>query len=132
MSSESSEEVSAKQYRRETLSIFKELWAMGNSPLHRMYCSWEELESSIQVTQGEAKHRVQRCPYCSAEQNVTRPLDGVFPYSFCQSCKRSFFVESNLKLRKLTEEENVDIPGAWIQVVEDLAKKKVAVVFKLE
>jgi hypothetical protein len=35
-------------------------------------------------------------------------------------------------VRKLTEEAKVDIPCAWIQIVEDLTKKKVAVVLKLE
>ncbi len=34
--------------------------------------------------------------------------------------------------RKLTEEERRETPAAWIQVVEDLAQKRVAVVFRLE
>lgn len=63
--------------------------------------------------------RFQQCPYCGAKQEVTRPLDGIFPYLNCESCKRSFFVQSDFKVRKLTEEEKVDIPCAWIQIVED-------------
>ena len=127
---------STKNDRKEALSIFKELWSSGNSPLHRMYSSWDELESSIDVksnvTTSLEKPKIQQCPYCGAKQEVTRPLDGIFPYLNCESCKRSFFVQSDFKVRKLTEEAKVDIPCAWIQIVEDLTKKKVAVVLKLE
>jgi hypothetical protein len=127
---------STKNDRREALSIFKELWITGNSPLHRMYSSWDELESNLEVrsnvTARIEKNKIQPCPYCGAKQKVTRPLDGIFPYLNCESCKNSFFVESDFKLRKLSEEEKVDIPCAWVQIVEDLAKKKVAVILKLE
>ena len=116
--------------RKEALSVFRELWAMGNSPLHRMYSSWEELESNIEVESFEIS-RVQPCPYCGFKQRVSRPMDGVFPYLICESCKRSFFVEGDFKVRRLTEEEKADIPGAWVQVVEDLAKRKVAVVLRM-
>lgn len=136
MSDQSCYQESTKNDRRETLSIFRELWSMGNSPLHRMYSSWEELENSIEVTSDVTasveKSKIEQCPYCGAKLKVSRPLDGVFPYSSCESCKHSFFVQSDFKLRKLTEEEKVDIPAAWIQIVEDLTKKKVAVIFKLE
>jgi hypothetical protein len=37
-----------------------------------------------------------------------------------------------LFVRRLTEEEEREIPEAWIQVVEDLFKKKVAVVLRFE
>jgi hypothetical protein len=37
-----------------------------------------------------------------------------------------------LTVRKLSEDEIRDIPGALFKVVEDLGRKKVAVVFKLE
>ena len=127
---------STKNDRREALSIFRELWSIGNSPLHRMYSSWDELESNIEVKSNIAasieKTKIQQCPYCGAKQEVARRLDGLFPYLNCESCKRSFFVQSDFKVRKLTEEEKVDIPCAWIQIVEDLTKKKVAVVLKLE
>ena len=35
-------------------------------------------------------------------------------------------------MRKLTDEEKANISNAWVQVVEDLAKKKVSVVLGLE
>jgi len=127
---------STKNDRREALSIFRELWYEGNSPLHRMYSSWDELESNIEVKSEIAtcagKHAIQPCPYCGAKQRISTPLEGIFPYVNCESCKRSFFVQSDFKLRKLTEEENANIPGALIQIVEDLAKKKVAVVLRIE
>ncbi len=127
---------STKNDRREALSIFRELWAIGNSPLHRMYSSWDELENNLDVksniAEGQENYKMQACPYCGAKQRVSRPFDGVFPYLNCESCKRSLFVQSDLKVRKLTEEEKADIPASWIQVVEDLAKKKVAVVLRME
>ena len=80
---------STKNDRKEALSIFKELWSSGNSPLHRMYSSWDELESSIDVksnvTTSLEKPKIQQCPYCGAKQEVTRPLDGIFPYLNCES-----------------------------------------------
>ena len=121
--------------KREALSVFRELWSMGNPALHRMYSSWEELERHIEV-ESEAvareKYAVKPCPYCGAKQRIVKPLDGVFPYLNCENCKRPFFVESNLKVRRLTDEEKANIPGVWVQVVENLAKKKVAVVLGLE
>ena len=127
---------STKNDRREALSIFRELWSEGNSPLHRMYSSWDELERNIEVKSDIAacaeKHSVQPCPYCGVKQRISKPLDGIFPYENCESCKSSFFVQSDFRLRKLTEEEKANISGALIQIVEDLAKKKVAVVLKIE
>ena len=126
-----------KQYtRKEAVSIFKELWSAGNSPLHRMYSSWEELERNIEVKSDAAttikKHKIRPCPYCGAKQAVSKPLDGIFPYLNCESCERPFFIENNLFVRKLTEEEERELPEAWIRIVEDLSKKKVAVVLKFE
>jgi len=127
---------SNKNDRREALSIFRELWSEGNSLLHRMYSSWDELESNIEVKSETPtcaeKHAIQPCPYCGAKQKISTPLYGIFPYANCESCKRSFFVQTDFKVRKLNEEENANIPGALIQVVEDLAKKKVAVVLRIE
>ena len=127
----------SKQHeRKEALSIFKELWSTGNPPLHRMYSSWDELERNIEVKLDSAnhakKHVIRICPYCGVRQTVSKPLDGVFPYLNCESCKHSFFVQNNLSVRKLTEEEEREIPEAWIRIVDDLAKKKVAVVLRFE
>lgn len=128
---------SSKEHeRKEALSIFKELWYEGNSPLHRMYSSWEELESNIEVKSDEStgleKHRIQSCPYCGAKVAINKPLDGIFPYLNCESCKRLFYVQNDLSVRKLADEEKMEIPEGWVRIVEDLAQKKVAVVFKLE
>jgi hypothetical protein len=126
-----------KQFeRKEALSIFRELWSIGNSPLHRMYSSWDELERNIELKSDTAsetqKHKIRSCPYCGAKQAISKPLDGIFPYLNCESCKHSFFVQNNLFVRKLTEDEEREIPEAWIRIVEDLAKKKVAVVLRFE
>ena len=122
--------------RKEALSIFRELWSTGNSPLHRMYSSWEELERNIEVKSDTAttvkKPKIRSCPYCGVKQTITMPLDGIFPYLNCESCKHPFFVQNNLFVRKLTEEEEREIPEAWIRIVEDLTKKKVAVILKFE
>lgn len=127
---------SKKHERKEALSIFKELWSAGNSPLHRMYSSWDELERNIEVKSDTAnslsEHNIQECPYCGSKQAISKPLDGIFPYLNCESCKRSFFVQNNLRIRKLTEEEKREIPESWIRIVEDLSKKKVAVVLRFE
>ena len=127
----------SKQHKRkEALSIFRELWSTGNSPLHRMYSSWEELERNIEVKSDTVtdnkKYKIRSCPYCGVKQAITKPLDGIFPYLNCESCKHPFFIENNLFVRKLTEEEEREIPEAWIRIVEDLTKKKVAVVLRFE
>jgi hypothetical protein len=127
----------SKEYeRKEALSIFKELWSAGNSPLHRMYSSWDELERNIEVKSDSSNHiqkHVNRiCPYCGAKQAVSKPLDGVFPYLNCESCQHCFFVQNNMCVRKLTEEEERELPEAWVRIVDDLAKKKVAVVLRFE
>ena len=125
-----------KYERKEALSIFRELWSVGNPSLHRMYSSWDELERNIEIESDNAgelqKHKIRSCPYCGAKQAVSKPLDGVFPYLNCESCGHSFFVQNNLFVRKLTEEEEREIPDALIRIVEDLAKKKVAVVLRFE
>jgi predicted RNA-binding Zn-ribbon protein involved in translation (DUF1610 family) len=124
-----------KEERKEALSIFRELWSEGNSALHRMYSSWEELEKNVELkteVAAESMHVLHPCPYCGVKQRITKPLNGVFPYQNCLSCKRPFYIHNDLTIRKLGSEEKSEIPGAWIQVVDDLAKKKIAVVFRME
>ncbi len=122
-----------KHERREVLSIFKEMWRKADSPLHRMYSSWEELEQHLEIEIKETeKFTTQPCPNCSMKQKITKPLAGFFPYQNCGSCKNAFYVNKDLTVRKLTEEEKREIPKVWIQIVEDLSKKKCAIVFKLE
>ena len=127
---------SKKNERKEALSIFRELWSEGNPSLHRMYSSWDELERNIEIESDKSselqKHKIRSCPYCGAKQSVSKPLDGFFPYLNCESCKHSFFVQNNLVVRKLSEEEEREIPEALIRIVEDLSQKKVAVVLRFE
>ena len=80
----------------------------------------------------EANFKVQPCPNCGAKQKVAKPFEGFFPFQNCDSCKNAFYVNKNMTVRKLTEDEKRETPNAWIQIVEDLNKKKCAVVFKLE
>ena len=122
-----------KHEKREVLSIFREMWRKSDSPLHRIYSSWEELEQHVEIETGKkAKFKVQPCPICGVKQKVTKPLEGFFPFQICDSCKNALYVNKDLTARKLTEEETREIPNAWIQIAEDLNKKKCAIVFKLE
>ena len=122
-----------KHEKKEVLSIFREMWRKLDSPLHRIYSSWEELEQHVELeTDKEVNFKVHPCPVCGVKQEVTKPLEGFFPFQNCDSCKNTFYVNKDLTVRKLTEEEKREIPNAWIQIVEDLNKKKCAIVFKLE
>ncbi len=122
-----------KHEKREVLSIFREMWRKPDSPLHRIYSSWEELEQHVEVETGkDAKFMFHPCPICGVKQEVTTPLEGFVPFQNCNSCKNAFYVNKDLTVRKLTEEEKREIPKAWIQIVEDLNKKKCAIVLKLE
>ena len=123
------------QQKREALSIFREIWSEANSPLRRMYSSWEELERNVDVKSDRTTGRKTKfypCPYCGARQSIVKPLNGIFPYQKCESCERPFYIKSDLTVRKLSKEEVAEIPGGWIQIVEDFAKRRVAVVFGLE
>ena len=104
--------------------------------MHRIYSSWEELEQHVDVktegAEGKEKFAVQSCPSCGVKQRITAPLEGFFPYQNCKSCEQAFYVNKDLTVRQLTEEEKREIPKAWIQIVDDLSKKKCAIVFRLE
>jgi hypothetical protein len=116
------------------LHVLREMWLSGDSSLRRIYSSWEELERNLEVKSkaSREKHDVEPCPFCGARQRVTKPFEGIFPYQTCESCKQAFYVNKDLSVRKLTEDETRDLPASWIQVVEDMNRKKVAVVFRLE
>ena len=125
----------AKHDRSLILHLLREMWLNGDASLHRIYSSWEQLEANLEITteaSTEEKHRTTRCPYCGSLQEINLPFEGLFPYQTCQSCQQTFYVNKDLTLRKLTEEEKRELPGAWVQVVEDMNKQKVAVVFRLE
>jgi RNase P subunit RPR2 len=125
----------AKQDRKLILNMLRGMWLNGDSPLRRIYSSWEELESNLEIksetTSGE-KHTYHPCPNCGAKQRIVKPFEGIFPIQTCKSCKQPFHINNDLTVRKLSKEEKRELPEAWIQVVEDMNKKKVAVVFGLE
>jgi hypothetical protein len=127
---------SVKRERKEILNMLRELWLVGDSELRRIYSSWEQLEENLEIRSMTAsslkKHVFRPCPVCGAKQKVTKPMEGIFPYQNCSSCKRPFFVRRDLTVRQLSQEEIREIPRAWFKVVEDLSKKRVAVVFGLE
>jgi len=122
--------------KKELLSILKEMWRNGDSPLHRIYPSWEELESNVdiktKIAPEKEKYRFQPCPDCSVKQRITKPMEEFFPFQTCESCKHTFYVKQDLTPRRLTDEEKENMPAAWIQIVDDMSKKKLAIVFKLE
>ena len=122
--------------KKELLSILKVLWRKGDSPLRRIYPSWEELVANLEINTGEAKSKrlflYRSCPYCGLTQKIVKPVDELFPYASCHSCERPFRVNDDLTVRELTENEKEEMPAEWVRVLEDLDKKKMAIVFKLE
>jgi hypothetical protein len=125
----------AKHDKTMILHMLREMWLNGDTSLHRIYSSWEQLEANLEIkieTANQEKHKIMPCPTCGAKQKINLALEGIFPYQTCQSCHHPFYVNKDLTVRKLSEEEKRELPGAWIQVVEDLNKNKVALVFGLE
>ncbi len=116
--------------------MLKVMWRKGDSPLHRIYSSWEELEANfdiiIEKQRGKAEHAYRLCPNCGVTQKVEKPLDELFPYDVCQSCNQAFHVNNDLTVRELTEDEEENMPAEWVRILEDLNKKKLAIVFRLE
>ena len=121
--------------KKELLDILKVLWRRGDSPLRRIYPSWEELVANLDIMDEAKSKRVflfRSCPYCGLTQKITKPLDELFPYATCHSCERPFRVNNDLTVRELTDIEEEEMPAEWVRVLEDLSKKKMAIVFKLE
>lgn len=122
--------------RKELLNMLRVMWRKGDSPLRRIYPSWEELESNIEIKQNEGEPKQvtahKSCPYCGVILEVTKPTEELFPYGNCESCKRTFHVSNNLNVRELTEEEKENMPAEWVRILEDLKSKRLALVFKLE
>jgi hypothetical protein len=118
--------------KKEILNILRTMWLNGDSPLHRIYSSWEELELNVGFEASPKPTKTHPCPYCGTTQEILKPVEGIFPYQTCEKCKRSFYVNTDFTIRKLTQEETREIPKEWIQVVEDLHKKKTALVFRIE
>ncbi len=121
--------------KKELLDILKVLWRRGDSPLRRIYPSWEELVANLDIMDEAKSKRVflfRSCPYCGLTQKITKPLDELFPYATCHSCERPFRVNNDLTVRELTDIEEEEMPAEWVRVLEDLSKKKMAIVFKIE
>ena len=122
--------------RRELLNLLRVMWRKGDSSLRRIYPSWEELESNldimVEVQRTKTAYVYRSCPNCGVTQKITKPLDELFPYESCQSCKRPFHVNTDLTVRELTDDEKDNMPAEWVRILEDLSKKKLAVVFRLE
>ena len=122
--------------KKELLNMLREMWQKGDSPLHRIYSSWEELEQHVDVkterTTKKEEYTIQPCPNCGVKQRITKPLEQIFPYQNCKSCEQAFYINKDFTVRKLTGEEKEYMPAAWVQIVEDLNKKKLAIVFRLE
>lgn len=116
--------------------MLRVMWRKGDSPLRRIYPSWEELETNLDIiVEGQrtkAVYAYRSCPNCGVTQKIAKRLDELFPYETCQSCKRPFHVNNDLTVRKLTEDEKEEMPAEWVRILEDLNKKKLAIVFRLE
>ena len=122
--------------KKELLAMLREMWQMGDSPLHRIYSSWEELEQLVDVRAekkaGQEKHVLHPCPYCGKKQIVAASIAGFFPYQNCMSCNEVFYVNKDLTIRRVAADERENMAASWVQIVEDLKKKKMAIVFRLE
>jgi len=122
--------------RKELLNMLRVMWRKGDSPLRRIYSSWEELESNTEIMLDKKEHKEvsahKSCPYCGALQKIVKPINELFPYGNCESCKQTFHINNNLSVRKLTDEEKENMPAEWVRVLDDLEKKKLAIVFKLD
>jgi len=122
--------------RKELLNMLRVMWRKGDSPLRRIYSSWEELESNTEIMLDKKEHKEvsahKACPYSCALQKIVKPINELFPYGNCESCKQTFHINNNLSVRKLTDEEKENMPAEWVRVLDDLEKKKLAIVFKLD
>ena len=112
------------------------MWRKGDSSLRRIYPSWEELEENVDIIVKAQKPKpvyvCRSCPNCGVTQKITKPFHELFPFENCQLCKRPFHVSKDLSVRKLTDEEKDDMPVEGVRILEDLNKKKLAIVFRLE
>ena len=122
--------------KKELLNMLRVMWRKGDLSLRRIYPSWDELEANLDIMVEEHRKKSESvnrsCPNCGVTQKITKPLDELFPYVTCQSCKRPFHVNNDLIVRKLTEDEKEDMPAEWVRILDDLNKKKLAIIFRLE
>ena len=105
----------AKHDKTMILHMLREMWLNGDTSLHRIYSSWEELEVNLEIKieiANQEKHKIMPCPSFGAKQKINLALEGIFPYQTCQSCHHPFYVNKDLTVRKLSEEEKRELPGA--------------------
>ena len=98
----------AKHDKTMILNMLREMWLNGDTSLHRIYSSWEQLEANLEIKiepANQEKHKVMPCPTCGAKQKINLALEGIFQYQTCQSCHHPFYVNKDLTVRKLSEEE---------------------------
>ncbi len=135
MGGQSAHPTHLSQDKKMILHMLRQMWLNGDSTLRRIYSSWEEFERNLEITTEAAnlgKQHTRTCPKCGAKQKITLPFAGIFPLQTCKSCQNPFYINKNLTVRKLSEEEKRELPGAWFQIIEDMNKHKIAVVFRLE
>ena len=122
--------------RRKLLNILRTMWQNPDSVLHRIYASFEELESYTELTVETSEARQQEathpCPNCGEKQTMTGTPSDVFPYQNCDKCNKTYHINKNLTLRRITDEESERLPAPWVQIIEDIHKKKMAITFKLD
>jgi len=122
--------------RRKLLNILRIMWDTPDSVLHRIYGSFEELESytdlTIEPSTKKQRETTRSCPNCGERLTVTRAPPDIFPYENCDKCNQPYHISKNLSLRKITEEEGERLPAPWVQIIEDIHKKKMAITFKLD
>lgn len=122
--------------KHELLELLRDMWDRGDSSLRKIYPSWEDVQNNleIKVETHRSKQIISQkhCPYCGEIIEIKAPTEDLFPYDECKICKQSFHVNSTLDIRKLTDEENENMPAEWVRVLHALDKKKLAIIFKLE
>jgi len=68
-------------------------------------------------------YKILPCPYCGVRQKVEKPIEGVFPVQQCfanyRGCYRGFYVNDDLTIRKLTEQESKMLKEAWIHFAKN-------------
>ncbi len=112
------------------------MWLNPDSVLHRIYSSFEELESYTELTfetsEGRPPEATHPCPNCGEKQIIRGTPSDVFPYQNCDKCNKTYHINKNLTLRRITDEESETLPAPWVQIIEDIHNRKMAITFKLD
>jgi len=146
--------------KKELLNIFKEMWQKSNSPLHRIYASWEDLVNHVEVEEEKTeekeekkddkkekkskKFRVHLISYPRDEEDKAYGV--VFPAKTKSRRVASFYINKNL----FEEARDKKLVAIWdklehasmylnasskkkmiVRVVKKLGKKKVVKMLEL-